>query len=65
LLSTADVQLPINFVLRNIEDLLAVASLQPMPLLYRLVTGSPAAAMGLLSLSEYPRISACAATNRR
>lgn len=42
--------LPINFVLRDIEDLLGVASLQPMPLLYKLVTGSPSAAAGLLFL---------------
>ncbi|KAI9636211.1 amino acid/polyamine transporter I [Dioszegia hungarica] len=42
--------LPINFVLRDIPDLLAVASLQPMPLLYKLVTRSSGAALGLLIL---------------
>ena len=45
--------LPINFVLpKDITPLLEVASLQPMPLLYKMVTNSSAAAMGLLSLSE-------------
>ncbi|KAK4684117.1 choline transport protein, partial [Tremellales sp. Uapishka_1] len=42
--------LPINFVLPDIEPLLAVASLQPMPLLYKEVTGSAGAALGLLFL---------------
>ncbi|KAK8847707.1 hypothetical protein IAR55_005566 [Kwoniella newhampshirensis] len=42
--------LPINFVLPAIEPLLAVASLQPMPLLYKTVTGSAGAALGLLFL---------------
>ncbi|KAL0255391.1 hypothetical protein I308_100195 [Cryptococcus tetragattii IND107] len=42
--------LPINFVLPAIEPLLAVASLQPMPLLYKEVTGSAGAALGLLCL---------------
>lgn len=42
--------LPINFVLPAIEPLLAVASLQPMPLLYKEVTGSAGAALGLLFL---------------
>lgn len=45
-------QLPINFVLPDIEPLLNVASLQPMPLLYQTVTGSTPAAIGLLFLSE-------------
>lgn len=47
-----DSQLPINFVLPAIEPLLAVASLQPMPLLYKEVTGSAGAALGLLCLSK-------------
>lgn len=42
--------IPINFVLPAIEPLLAVASLQPMPLLYKEVTGSAGAALGLLFL---------------
>lgn len=42
--------LPIIFVLPDIEPLLNVASLQPMPLLYKTVTGSAAGAMGLLTL---------------
>ncbi|WRT64944.1 uncharacterized protein IL334_001884 [Kwoniella shivajii] len=42
--------LPINFVLPDIQPLLEVASLQPMPLLYKTVTGSPGAALGLLFL---------------
>ncbi|OWT40520.1 GabA permease [Cryptococcus neoformans Bt1] len=42
--------LPINFVLPAIEPLLAVASLQPMPLLYKEVTGSAGAALSLLFL---------------
>ncbi|KAK1925952.1 amino acid/polyamine transporter I [Papiliotrema laurentii] len=42
--------LPINFVLPDIQPLLSVASLQPMPLLYKMVTGSPGAALGLLFL---------------
>nr|ODN86931.1 GabA permease [Cryptococcus depauperatus CBS 7841] len=42
--------LPINFVLPAIEPLLAVTSLQPMPLLYKQVTGSTGAALGLLFL---------------
>ncbi|ORY23939.1 amino acid/polyamine transporter I [Naematelia encephala] len=42
--------LPINFVLPAIEPLLQVASLQPMPLLYKEVTGSAGAALGLLFL---------------
>ncbi|WVW78660.1 hypothetical protein I302_100620 [Kwoniella bestiolae CBS 10118] len=42
--------LPINFVLPDITPLLEVASLQPMPLLYKTVTGSPGAALGLLFL---------------
>lgn len=45
-------QLPINFVLPDIEPLLNVASLQPMPLLYQTVTGSTPAAIGLLFLSK-------------
>ncbi|ODN80855.1 hypothetical protein L202_02996 [Cryptococcus amylolentus CBS 6039] len=42
--------LPINFVLPAIEPLLNVASGQPMPLLYKEVTGSAGAALGLLFL---------------
>ncbi|WVQ81749.1 hypothetical protein IAT38_003874 [Cryptococcus sp. DSM 104549] len=43
--------LPINFVLpHDIEALLNVQSLQPMPLLYKTVTGSPGGALGLLFL---------------
>ncbi|WWC87119.1 uncharacterized protein L201_002005 [Kwoniella dendrophila CBS 6074] len=42
--------LPINFVLPDITPLLEVASLQPMPLLYKTVTGSAGAALGLLFL---------------
>ncbi|WVR04494.1 hypothetical protein IAU60_001498 [Kwoniella sp. DSM 27419] len=42
--------LPINFVLPDIEPLLSVASLQPMPLLYKTVTRSAGAALGLLFL---------------
>ncbi|WVQ69053.1 uncharacterized protein L199_007265 [Kwoniella botswanensis] len=42
--------LPINFVLPDITPLLEVASLQPMPLLYKIVTGSSGAALGLLFL---------------
>jgi amino acid transporter len=44
--------LPIIFVLPAIEPLLTVASLQPMPLLYKTVTGSAAGGVGLISLSE-------------
>lgn len=43
---------PLNFVLTNISDLLAVPSLQPMPLLFKLVVGSAGGAFGLLFLSE-------------
>ncbi|OCF37465.1 GabA permease [Kwoniella heveanensis BCC8398] len=42
--------LPINFVLPDITPLLEVASLQPMPLLYKTVTRSAGAALGLLFL---------------
>ncbi|KAH8090415.1 amino acid/polyamine transporter I [Filobasidium floriforme] len=41
---------PLNFVLTNISDLLAVPSLQPMPLLFKLVVGSAGGAFGLLFL---------------
>lgn len=44
--------IPLNFVLTNISDLLAVPSLQPMPLLFKLVVGSAGGAYGLLFLSE-------------
>lgn len=44
--------LPIIFVLPDIEPLLNVVSLTPMPLLYKTVTGSAAGGVGLLSLSE-------------
>jgi hypothetical protein len=45
------IQLPINFVLPDIQPLLEVASLQPMPLLYKTVTKSSGAALGLTFLS--------------
>ena len=44
-------ELPINFVLPDIQPLLEVASLQPMPLLYKTVTKSSGAALGLTFLS--------------
>lgn len=47
-----DKKLPINFVLPDIQPLLSVSSLQPMPLLYKTVTGSSGAALGLLFLSK-------------
>ncbi|KAJ9120225.1 hypothetical protein QFC22_003125 [Naganishia vaughanmartiniae] len=43
-------QIPLNFVLPAIEPLLNVASLQPIPLFFKIVTGSPSAAFGLLFL---------------
>lgn len=42
--------IPLNFVLTRIPDLLAVASLQPMPLLFKYVVGSAGGAFGLLFL---------------
>ncbi|KAJ9091703.1 hypothetical protein QFC19_008994 [Naganishia cerealis] len=42
--------IPLNFVLPAIEPLLNVASLQPIPLFFKIVTGSPSAAFGLLFL---------------
>lgn len=42
--------IPLNFVLTRIPDLLAVASLQPMPLLFKFVVGSAGGAFGLLFL---------------
>lgn len=44
--------IPLCFVLTAIPDLIAVASLQPIPLLFKLVVGSPGGAFGLLFLSE-------------
>lgn len=41
---------PILFVLPDIPTLLGVASGQPMPLLYKIVTGSPGGGFGLLFL---------------
>ncbi|KAG8779650.1 hypothetical protein FRC12_023979, partial [Ceratobasidium sp. 428] len=41
---------PILFVLPDIATLLGVASGQPMPLLYMIVTGSPGGGFGLLFL---------------
>ena len=54
-------ELPINFVLPDIQPLLEVASLQPMPLLYKTVTGSSGAALGLLflSMSHEPSLRPC------
>lgn len=43
---------PLNFVLTNVQDLIDVPSLQPIPLLFKLVVGSPGGAFGLLFLSE-------------
>ncbi|GHJ84023.1 hypothetical protein NliqN6_0425 [Naganishia liquefaciens] len=42
--------IPICFTLPDIEPLLMVASLQPIPLFFKTVTGSPGAAFGLLFL---------------
>jgi amino acid transporter len=42
--------IPILFVLPDIPTLLSVASGQPMPLLYMIVTGSPGGGFGLLFL---------------
>lgn len=41
---------PILFVLPDVDTLLGVASGQPMPLLYKIVTGSPGGGFGLLFL---------------
>ena len=41
---------PILFVLPDVDTLLSVASGQPMPLLYKIVTGSPGGGFGLLIL---------------
>lgn len=48
--SLYDPQIPICFTLPDIEPLLSVASLQPIPLFFKIVTGSPSAAFGLLFL---------------
>lgn len=43
-------KIPLNFTLPDIEPLLNVASLQPIPLFFKIVTGSPGAAFGLVFL---------------